>query len=264
MRRPEFSASGKIHGRRADEAGDELVGGLIVQLERLPHLLHHAVLHDDDPVAQRHGLDLIVGDVNGGGAETQMQFLQLDAHLHPQLGIEVRQRLVEQEHAGVAHDGAAQRHALTLPAGKLARLALQQFADGEDVGRVPHALVDLGLFEFAHLEAERHVVVDAHMRVERVILEYHGDVAVHRRQCIDHVAVDGDIAGADRLKPGNHPERRGLAAAGRSDEHHELLVADLQIDVFDSVYAVVELIDPLEDDLSHWLQPFTDPVNPAT
>ena len=115
---------GEIHRRGADEAGNELVGRLIVQLERLSHLLHHAVLHDDDPVAQRHGLDLIVGNINGGGAETQMQFLELNAHLHPQLGIKIRQRLVEQEHTGVAHDGAAERHALALAAGELARLAL--------------------------------------------------------------------------------------------------------------------------------------------
>jgi len=33
-------------------------------------------------------------------AETQMQLLELNAHLHPKLGIEVRQRLVKQEHAG--------------------------------------------------------------------------------------------------------------------------------------------------------------------
>src|SRR6266550_8219498 len=32
--------------------------------------------------------------------------------------------------------------------------------------------------------------------------------------------------------------------------HHELLVADLQIDVFDRVHAVVELVDALEDDRS--------------
>ena len=90
----------------------------------------------------------------------------------------------------MAHDGAAQRHPLALAAGELARLALQQIADAEDVGRVSHALVDLGLFEFAHLQAERHVVVYAHMRVERVVLEHHGDVAVHGRKLIDHVAVD--------------------------------------------------------------------------
>src|SRR5947199_248586 len=77
-----------------------------------------------------------------------------------------------------------------LAAGELARLARQQFADAEDVGRLPHAPVNLALFEFAHLQAERHVVIHAHMRVERVVLEHHGDVSVHRRQFIDHVAVD--------------------------------------------------------------------------
>ena len=73
-----------------------------------------------------------------------MQLLELDAHLHAQLGVEVGQRLVEQEDLGVAHDGAAQRHALALAAGELARLALEQFADAEDLGRLLHALVDLG------------------------------------------------------------------------------------------------------------------------
>src|SRR3712207_7373196 len=37
--------------------------------------------------------------------------------------VEVRERLVEQEHLGVAHDGAAHRHALPLPAGERFGLA---------------------------------------------------------------------------------------------------------------------------------------------
>ena len=195
-----------------------------------------------------------------------MQLLELDAHLHAQLGVEVRQRLVEQEHARMAHDGAAERDALALAAGQLARLALEQFADAEDVGRFLDALGDLGLFEFAHLQAERHVVVHAHVRVERVVLEHHRDVAIHRRQFVDHIAVDRDVARSDRFEPRDHPQGRGLAAARRPDEHHELLVADLQVHVFDGVYGVVELVDALEDDLSHTLlpQPFTEPVSPAT
>src|SRR6516225_767933 len=170
----------------------------------------------------------------------------------------------------MAHNGAPQRDALALAAGKLARLPLEHFADTKDIRRLPHALLDLALSELAHLQAERHIVVHAHVRVERVVLEHHGDVAVHRRELIDYVAVDRDIAGADGLEPGDHAERRRLAAAGRADKDHEFLVADLQIDVFDGVHAVVELVDPLEDDLSHWLypppnrQPFTDPVSPAT
>ena len=107
--------------------------------------------------------------------------------------------------------------------------------------------------ELAHLEAEGHVVEHAHVRVERVVLEHHGDVAVHRRQVVDHLAVDGDEPRADRLEPGDHPERRGLAAAGRPDEDHELLVEDLQVEVPDGVDAFVELVDVLQDDLSHSL-----------
>ena len=69
-------------------------------------------------------------------------------------------------------------------------------------------------------------------------------------------AVDGDVAGADRLEPGDHPQRRGLAAARGSDEHHELLVADLQVHVFDGVHDVVELVDVFQDDLPHTLSEF--------
>jgi hypothetical protein len=50
-----------------------------------------------------------------------VQLLDLGAHLHAQLGVEVGQRLVEQEDLGVAHDGAAHRHALALAARELAR-----------------------------------------------------------------------------------------------------------------------------------------------
>ena len=77
-----------------------------------------------------------------------MQLLQFDPHLHAQFGVEVRQRLVEQEHLRMAHDRAAERDALALAAGKLARLALQQFLDAEDLGRLLHALGDLGLSNF--------------------------------------------------------------------------------------------------------------------
>jgi hypothetical protein len=45
--------------------------------------------------------------------------LDLGAHLHAQLGVEVGQRLVEQEHLGIAHDRAAHRDALALAARQL-------------------------------------------------------------------------------------------------------------------------------------------------
>ena len=64
--------------------------------------------------------------------------------------------------------------------------------NAEDLGRLLHPLLDLGLVELPHLEAEGHVVVDAHMRIERVVLEHHRDVAIHRRQIVDDLIVDQD------------------------------------------------------------------------
>jgi hypothetical protein len=75
-----------------------------------------AGIHHDQPVGQRHRLDLVVGDVDRGDAELALQPLDLEPHLHPQLGVEVGERLVEQEHRGLAHDGAAHGDALALAA----------------------------------------------------------------------------------------------------------------------------------------------------
>ena len=80
------------------------------------------------------------GDVDRGGAHLLVHLLDLDAHLHAQLGVEVGQRLVEQEHLGVAHDGAAHGDALALAAGELLGLAVEQLLDVEDAGCLVDAL----------------------------------------------------------------------------------------------------------------------------
>ncbi len=108
----------------------------IVEIERSAHLLDDAVMHDDDLVGHGHGLDLVVGHVDGGGLEALVQFLDLGAHLHAQLGVEVGQRLVEEEHLRIAHDGAAHGDALALAAGELARIALEQLFEAQDARRL--------------------------------------------------------------------------------------------------------------------------------
>ena len=98
--------------------------------------------------------------------------------------------------------------------------------NAEDLGGFVDPFLDFGLVEFPHLQAERHVVVDAHMRIERIILKHHRDVAIHRRQIVDHLIVDQDAPRGDAFEPGHHAQRRGLAAAGRTDQHDKLLVVE--------------------------------------
>ena len=73
------------------------------------------------------------------------------------------------------------------------------------------------------------------MRVERVVLEHHGDVAVAGLELVDHPAADRDLAGGDRLEAGDHAQQRGLAAAGGADEDDELAVGDVEVDAVDDL-----------------------------
>jgi hypothetical protein len=102
------------------------------------------------------------------------------------------------------------------------------------------------------LEPEREVVVDGHVRVERVALEDHRHVSILRRQVVDDAVADPDLAVADLLQAGQHPQRRRLPAAGRPDEHHELAVGDLEVEVVDGLRPVrVDLRHLVVRDLGH-------------
>ena len=55
----------EAHRRRADEAGDEVVHGRVVELARRGALLQPAVAEDGDAVPERHRLGLVVRHVDG-------------------------------------------------------------------------------------------------------------------------------------------------------------------------------------------------------
>ena len=223
-----------VHLRRADKAGHEEILREIVEVLRRIVLLHDAILHQHDARAHGHGLGLIVGDVDEGGLEALVELGDLRAHLHAQFGVQVGQRLVHQKHLWLAHDGAAQGHALALAAGKRGGLAVEKLFDAEDLRRLAHAAVDLRLGRLAQFEGKGHVVVHGHVRIEGVALKHHGDVAVLGQHVVDQFAVDIQFAFGDLLQAGDHAQRGGLAAARGADQHHEFLILDLQIKILDS------------------------------
>jgi hypothetical protein len=115
-----------------------------------------------------------------------------------------------------------------------------------------HTLPDLGLAELLDLQPIGHVVVHAQVRVERVVLEDHRDVALLRRNLVDDGVVDHQISLADLLQPREHAQRGRLAAAGRAHQNHELAVADRQIERVHSLEAVViDLRDAIERHACH-------------
>ena len=101
--------------------------------------------------------------------------------------------------------------------------------------------LDLGFRIALEAKPERHVLGDRHVRVERVILEHHRDVAILRRHVVDDVAPDQNVAAGDILQPRDHPQGGGLAAAGGTNENHKLVVGDVE-DARRFVHAPFDLV----------------------
>jgi hypothetical protein len=77
-------------------------------------------------------------------------------------------------------------------------------------------------------QAERHVLAHRHVRIERVVLEHHGDAAVAWPHGVDTCFPEMDLAGGRGLKPGDDTQQGRLAAARRAQEDRELACGDFQ------------------------------------
>ena len=127
----------------ADEGGDEGGGGVVVDGEGVADLLGHALVHHHDAVGHRQRLLLVVGDVDGGDAERLLDGADLLAQRHADLGVERRERLVEEQELGLRGERARQRHALLLAAGELEGIAaavLRQLDEPQHLGDARVAL----------------------------------------------------------------------------------------------------------------------------
>ncbi len=105
-------------------------------------------------VSHAHRLALVVGDIDHGDAELLLQRPDFAAHLGAQLGVEIGQRLVHQTDRRLGDDGAAERDALLLAAGKLRRLALEQRIEAEQRRHAVQTPRPLGRGHLAHAQPE--------------------------------------------------------------------------------------------------------------
>ena len=121
----------------------------------------------------------------------------------------------------------------------------ERLADRADHG------VHLGLALADGAQREGDVLVDREVRIERVVLEHEGGVAVGGVKVLHRLAVDQDVAGVDVLEAGDGAQRRGLAAARGAEEDDELAVLHREVDVLDDVQRAEMLVGVAELDLSH-------------
>jgi hypothetical protein len=129
---------------------------------------------------------------------------------------------------------------------------LEQIGEPQERSRVLDSFVDLAARPSLEREREGHIVADRHVRIERVVLEDHRDVALLRRNVVDDALADPNRAAADVFEPSDHSQGGCLAATRRAYENHELAVVDFERERRYCLGSVREhLADALEDHLCH-------------
>ena len=185
-------------------------------------------------------------DVQRGHADPALQLADLLAERGAQRCVDVRQRLVEEEERRPANERPRERHPLALPAGELRRAALEQRRNVDEGRNFLGAPPPVVAYHALHAKRELDVPPHGHVRIERVALEDHGDVAPVGRQALDRPAVDADRAARQRLEPGRQPEQRRLPAARRAEHGHELAVGNGERELGEGDDVVEPLGDLLE------------------
>ena len=130
----------------------------------------------------------------------------LGAHLDAQLGVEVRQRLIEQQHLGLDDQRARDGDPLQLAAGELVRPALLVAVEMDELQRPGDAALDVGGRDVARPEAVGDVAADRVVGKDRVVLEHHAGVAPVRRQLVDVLLAEQDPAVVQVAEARDHAE----------------------------------------------------------
>ena len=69
------------------------------------------------------------------------------------------------------------------------------------------------------------------MRIQSVVLEYHRDISVFRRNVVHQFVADEQLAFRDFFQAGDHSQSGGFTTTGRTYQDDKLFVFDFQGEV---------------------------------
>ena len=141
-----------------------------------PSLQRAAAVDDADAVGERLRLREIVRDEDDRDLERAAQARQLLLQRLARHAVDGGERLIEQQHLGIAGERAGKRDALALAARQLIGLACLEAVEVHARQQIRPRAAALGLRHVVHGEA--HVVERREMRKERVVLEHEPDEAL--------------------------------------------------------------------------------------
>src|SRR5262249_34733935 len=115
-------------------------------------------------------------------------------HPFAKLSIQAAQRFVQQKRARIPDECPANGHTLALTTTELLWLLVQQRFDFEHFRGETDATIDFLYTAFLQPQIESEVLVTGHVRIERVGLKDHRDIAIPGRNAVHQAVIDKDLA----------------------------------------------------------------------
>lgn len=198
-----------------------------------------------------------MGDHQRRQPQTHDEFAQEGPRFLAQLGIQVGQRLVQQDDRRAVDQGAADGHALLLAAGELVRVALSQLAQAQLVQHILNALAHFAAGHAAQLERIGHVVEHGLVRPKRIRLEHQAQVAVlcrhflARRAVVYQPIADADTPRLGAFEAGDRAQQGRLAAAGGAEQGHHFALAQVHGHALEDRVVSVVQVQVFDGKLNH-------------
>jgi hypothetical protein len=127
--------------------------------------------------------------------------------------------------------------------------------NSQDARRRLDAGANLGTLHPLAFERKTDIRAHRHVRIEREQLKDEGDVALRRALEGNVLVAEHDAARGRQLEPGDHPQRRRLAAARGPEQAEELAIRDGKTGIANCDEIAERLVQSLDPELGHRAPP---------
>ena len=143
---------------------------------------------------------------------------------------------------------AREGDALLLAARQALRQAVLVLRDLHDIEDLVYLLLHLGLRRLAELESVLDILAHRHVREDRIALEDHADIALVRRDIVDDLVIEADLAAFNGVEARDHAQKRRLSASRRAEQGKEFSILDVLRQSRDDGQLAVALDDLVDVD----------------
>ena len=131
---------------------------------------------------------------------------QFRTHCYTKLSIEVRKRFIEQEYLRVTNDSTTYSNTLSLSTRESLWLTIEILSKVKLFCSIANTAVDFSLVHLTNLQSECHIIINSHMWIKSVVLEYHGDITILWRNVVHFNAINEELTFSNIFQTSNHTE----------------------------------------------------------